>query len=66
MISERSPINTPPIYFWRVRTRLPERFGQHCVVIARGSMNSCRVRFGDGVEVITSRNYLRRVTDDRR
>lgn len=47
-------------YVWRVRTRLPERFGQRCAVLARGRMNSQLVRFADGYEVITSRNYTRR------
>lgn len=47
-------------YVWRVRTRLPERFGTRCRVIARGAMNSCQVAFEDGFEVITSRNYLRK------
>ena len=48
-------------YVWRVRTRLPERFGQRCVVLARGRLNSCLVLFADGARYITSRNYLRRV-----
>lgn len=47
-------------YYWRVRTRLPERFGQPCIVLARGSMNSCLVQFEDGYKVITSRNYIRK------
>lgn len=47
-------------YVWRVRTRLRERFGQRCRVIARGAMNNAQVQFEDGYEVITSRNYLRR------
>lgn len=47
-------------YLWRVRTRLPERFGQRCSVLVRGTMNSCLVEFEDGLCVITSRNYLRR------
>ena len=49
------------IYVWRVRTRLPERFGTRCRVLARGSMNSAKVEFeSDGYTVITSRNYLRK------
>lgn len=48
------------IYVWRVRTRLPERFGTRCRVLARGSMNSAKVEFEDGYTVITSRNYLRK------
>lgn len=47
-------------YVWRVRTRLADRFGQRCRVLARGKMNSARVVFEDGYEVITSRNYLRK------
>jgi hypothetical protein len=48
------------MYVWRVRTRLPERFGQVCRVLVRGSMNSCLVEFLDGYRVVTSRNYVRR------
>lgn len=47
-------------YYWRVRTRLPERFGQACYVLARGKMNSCLVESDDGYKVITSRNYIRK------
>lgn len=48
------------VYRWRVRTRLPERFGQLCSVVVRGGMNSCIVQFQDGFRTITSRNYLRK------
>jgi hypothetical protein len=48
-------------HFWRVRTRLPERFGQSCRVLARGSMNTILVEFEDGYRVTTSRNYIRKV-----
>jgi hypothetical protein len=48
-------------YIWRVKTRLPERQGQRCRVLVRGSMNSCLVEFEDGYKVVTSRNYLRKV-----
>ena len=47
-------------YYWRVSTRLPERKGQPCRVIARGRMNSFLVEFMDGYRVVTSRNYLRK------
>lgn len=47
-------------YFWRVHTRLPERFGQSCRVLVRGAMNSALVEFKDGYQVVTSRNYLRK------
>jgi hypothetical protein len=61
-------MTTPPThlevsypYFWRVRTRLPERFGQRLAVLIRGRMNSCLVEFEDGYRAITSRNYMRKV-----
>jgi hypothetical protein len=48
-------------YVWRVRTRLSERHGQRCRVLARSSrMNSAIVEFCDGYKVVTSRNYLRK------
>jgi hypothetical protein len=50
------------IYYWRVCTCLPERFGQHCRVLVRGGLNSCLVEFlSDGYRVVTSRNYMRKV-----
>lgn len=51
---------------WRVRTRLPERFGQRCRVLIRSKrMNSALVEFEvDGYQVITSRNYLRKAKED--
>lgn len=49
-------------YRWRVRSRLPERFGQVCRVLVRSrAMNSALVEFADGFKVVTSRNYLRKV-----
>lgn len=49
-------------YRWRIRTRLPERFGEACRVTARGRLNSIRVVFDrDGWTVITSRYSVRRV-----
>jgi len=49
------------LYTWRVRTRLPERFGTLCRVLVRGGMNSALVQFeSDGYRVVTSRNYLRK------
>jgi len=47
-------------YYWRVRSRLPERFGQFCRVIIRGRMNTALVEFVDGFRVTTSRNYYRK------
>lgn len=62
LAGKRESINVTYVYpyVWRVRTRLPERFGQRCRVNVRGAMNSCEVEFEDGYKVITSRNYLRR------
>jgi hypothetical protein len=34
------------------------RKGQRCVVLTRGTMNSCLVRFEDGYMMVTSRNAL--------
>lgn len=49
------------LYIWRVASRLPERKGSLCKVLARGKMNSCLVQFVvDGYKVVTSRNYLRK------
>ena len=36
------------------------RKDQTCLVIARGTMNSCLVKFEDGDTMVTSRNALRR------
>jgi hypothetical protein len=49
-------------YTWRVRSRLPYRFGTRCRVLVRGGMNSCLVEFEDGYRVVTSRNYVRKAT----
>lgn len=46
------------VWFWR--TRLPERKGQRCRVVARGSMNSVMVEFEDGTKTITSRYAVRK------
>lgn len=55
------------VYFWRVRTRLPERYGSLCRVLVRGKMNSCLVEFlDDGYRVVTSRNYVRRINNAKR
>ena len=49
------------IYYWRVRTRLPERYGRPCRVLCRGRLNSCLVEFKDGAKFVTSRSYVRRL-----
>lgn len=60
---ERAPRPGDPAVYdcvWRVRRRLPERFGQACRVLVRGGRNSCLVEFEDGTRVVTSRWYVRR------
>ena len=46
----------PYLYRWDRQGRK----GQPCEVLARGKMNSCLVKFGDGYTMVTSRNALRR------
>lgn len=36
------------------------RKGQRCQVLARGTMNSCLVKFADGHTAVTSRNAIRK------
>jgi hypothetical protein len=45
---------------WYWRARLPERKGQPCRVLVRGSMNSILVEFADGFRAVTSRYAVRR------
>jgi hypothetical protein len=41
------------------------RKGQRCLVVARGKMNSCLVKFeADGYTMVTSRNALKLATGD--
>lgn len=47
-------------YVWYWRSKLPERKGQPCRVIARGKLNSIMVEFDDGVRVVTGRYAVRR------
>lgn len=47
------------VWFWK--TKLPERKGSRCNVLARGRMNSILVEFEDGFKVITSRNAVRKI-----
>jgi hypothetical protein len=42
------------------------RKGQRCIVLARGKMNSCWVRFEDDFEAITSRNALRKFGEEQK
>jgi hypothetical protein len=39
------------------------RKGQLCLVLARGAMNSCLVKFEDGYTMVTSRNALKLATN---
>lgn len=48
-------------HYWRVRATLPDRFGQPCIVLARGRMNSIAVQFADGTRHIVSRHAVRRL-----
>jgi hypothetical protein len=46
------------IWFWR--SKLPERKGQKCRILARGCANSILVEFEDGLIVVTSRWAVRK------
>lgn len=48
-------------HYWRVRTNLPERYGQPCRLLITGRLNSVLVEFEDGVRVVTSRYFIRRL-----
>lgn len=54
-------MSAPSTHYWRIRTTLPDRFGQPCRVIARGRMNSIQIEFADGVNHIVSRHAVRRL-----
>ena len=45
------------VWFWR--SRLPERKGEQCRVVVRGTLNSVLVEFADGKRVVTSRWAVR-------
>jgi hypothetical protein len=49
------------LYRWYWRSRMPERHGSLCHVLARGALNSVLVRFvDDGWTVVTSRYAVRK------
>jgi hypothetical protein len=48
-------------HVWRIKTRLPERKGQPCRVVARGKLNTCLVEFPAGARVVTSRWAVRKI-----
>ncbi len=51
-------------HYWRIRKWLPERFGQSCRIVAKGRMNSWLIEFEDGLRVVTSRWFVRRLTGE--
>jgi hypothetical protein len=51
---------SPFDHVWYWRSRLPERKGQRCRVLARGTMNSVLVEFEDGYRTVTSRHAVRK------
>ncbi|MDQ3605305.1 MAG: hypothetical protein M3418_03840 [Gemmatimonadota bacterium] len=50
-------------HVWYWRSRLPERKGERCRVLARGRMNTILVEFPDGYRVTTSRHAVRKAHD---
>jgi hypothetical protein len=50
------------VWFWR--SRLPDRKGERCRVLATGALNSAMVEFEDGLVVITSRYAVRKVKQE--
>ena len=53
-------MNAPLPYIFRWNRQ--NRKGQPCEVLARGTMNSCLVRFADGYRMVTSRNAIMKNT----
>src|SRR5215831_506485 len=51
-------IVSAPDTFYIFRWDRQGRKGRRCVILARGTMNSCLVRFEDGYMMVTSRNAL--------
>lgn len=47
-------------HVWWWRSKLGDRKGEPCRVLARGTMNSILVEFEDGYRVVTSRYAVRR------
>jgi hypothetical protein len=50
----------PYIYRWDRHGRK----GQFCLVLVRGKMNSCLIKFEDGYTMVTSRNALKLANSD--
>ena len=55
------PVGPPFQYRWWWKSKLRERRGQRCRVLARGKMNSVLVEFDDGFRVVTGRYAIRKV-----
>jgi hypothetical protein len=53
-------IVSAPDIFYIFRWDRHGRKDQRCLVLARGTMNSCLVKFEDGFTMVTSRNALKR------
>lgn len=51
----------PRVQWYVYRWNRMGRKGHVCRVLARGTMNSCLVKFEDGFQAVTSRNALRKV-----
>lgn len=49
---------------WHWRVNLPERKGQRCRILARGTMNSALIEFEDGVRHVCSRFAVRKVKEE--
>lgn len=60
VVAQRPDLGLDHVWHWR--KRLPERKGQRCRVVSRGAKNSVLVQFQDGVEVITSRHAVRKIS----
>ena len=51
-------------YCWKNNEKRATLYNRQCRVLARGALNSCKVKFLDnGQQEIVSRNALRRTTD---
>jgi len=48
---------------WWWRKWLPERKGERCRILARGTMNAALVEFADGTRMVTSRYAVRKHRD---
>ncbi len=48
-------------HYWRIRTKLPERYGQHCRIVSCRKGDAVEVEFADGFRVIASKYAVRRL-----